>query len=42
MVQVDVFWAYGFGASLAVAAGNRLVRENGMAWATTASSTIAT
>lgn len=27
MVQVDVFWAYGFGASLAVAAGNRLVRE---------------
>ena len=27
MVQVDIFWAYGFGASLAVAAGNRLVRE---------------
>lgn len=27
MVQVDVFWAYGFGASLAVAAGNRLARE---------------
>ncbi|MDF2446378.1 MAG: hypothetical protein K0S46_1614 [Moraxellaceae bacterium] len=27
MVQVDVFWAYGFGASLAVAAGSRLLKE---------------
>lgn len=26
MVQVDVFWAYGFGASLALAAGPRLTR----------------
>ena len=26
MVQVDVFWAYGFGASLAVAAGSQLAK----------------
>ena len=27
MVQVDVFWAYGLGASLAVAAGRQLKQE---------------
>jgi hypothetical protein len=27
MVQVDVFWAYGWGASLAIAAGPQLTRE---------------
>jgi hypothetical protein len=27
MVQVDVFWAYGLGASLAVASGRQLARQ---------------
>src|SRR3990167_9736082 len=28
MVQVDVFWAYGWGASLAVACGHQLARKS--------------